>query len=628
MSRGRLLPGLAVAVAVGLSLATGPAAIAADARLDVASTSTGPDRQVSAVVSAPRELAGVEVPPEAFTVFENGRPRRAEVRRLPSEGLDVVLVLDTSGSMTGGPLAAAKAAAVEFITQMPAGTRVAVVGFGATVRVASGFSADRRALAAAVNNLTARGETALYDALAATAAQLLAQAGPRRSVVVLSDGGDTVSRASLEAAAAGLVAARTEVFAVALATSESDGQVLARLAGEATRVVAADNPAALAGAYSAIASRLVNRYDVRFAAESGGPAEVRLVLDAGPVHAEAVRTVELPPLPPPPVPVAEPAVASAPGLLAGAWLLPLGGLIVAAALGLAGWVVLSREPRRRLAREYALSAVETSGRLAGVSGRASAAVDRALGRSGRDRSISRALDQAGIALRPGGFVVLALSCAWTAFAVGVLLAGLGAGLLLAVVTGAGFRLALSAMATRRRARFGDQMGDTVQLLAGSLRTGYGLIQAIDSVARESEAPTSEEFRRLVVEHRLGRDLAESLQALAVRMGNDDFDWVVQAINIHREIGGDLAEVLDNVGATIRDRNRVRRQVKALSAEGRLSAGVLFVLPFGVGGVIAITNPDYFGLLAARPGGRIMLGVAGSLMCLGGVWLRKLVRLVY
>jgi tight adherence protein B len=184
---------------------------------------------------------------------------------------------------------------------------------------------------------------------------------------------------------------------------------------------------------------------------------------------------------------------------------------------------------------------------------------------------------------------------------------------------------VSVKISRRRARFTDQLGDSLQLLAGGLRTGYGLIQAIDSVAREADAPTCEEFRRVVIEHRLGRDLSESLRGVSQRMGNDDFEWVVQAIAIHRDVGGDLAEVLDNVGDTIRDRNRIRRQVRALSAEGRLSAGVLFVLPFAVGAVVAVSNPGYLGELTGRTGGRVMLGAASVLMGLGGLWLRRLVQ---
>lgn len=184
------------------------------------------------------------------------------------------------------------------------------------------------------------------------------------------------------------------------------------------------------------------------------------------------------------------------------------------------------------------------------------------------------------------------------------------------------------MTSRRQARFAEQLGDTLQILSGSLRSGYGLPQAMDAVAREAESPTAEEFRRVIVEARLGRRFTDSMKDVVDRVGNEDFAWVVQAIEIHREVGGDLAEVLDQVGDTIRDRNRIRRQVKALSAEGRLTAIILFVLPFLVVFVVQLTNPDYLRELTTRGSGQLALVGAGALMGAGGLWLRRVVRLEF
>jgi tight adherence protein B len=174
-------------------------------------------------------------------------------------------------------------------------------------------------------------------------------------------------------------------------------------------------------------------------------------------------------------------------------------------------------------------------------------------------------------------------------------------------------------------RFADQLGDTLQMLASGLRAGYGLGQCVDIVAKEAEEPTAEEFRRLTVESRLGRELDDGLRALAGRMQSVDLGWVVQAVEIHRQVGGDLAGVLDTVGNTIRDRNRVRRQVQAASAEGRLSAGVLFALPFGVGAITAVIHPDYMSVLTSSGIGLGMLVSGAVLMAVGGLWLRRIVR---
>jgi len=164
------------------------------------------------------------------------------------------------------------------------------------------------------------------------------------------------------------------------------------------------------------------------------------------------------------------------------------------------------------------------------------------------------------------------------------------------------------------------------LMASSLRAGHSLLRAVDSVAQEASAPTSEEFTRIVVETRVGRDLDDALAEVSARMGSDDFTWVAQAIAIHREVGGNLAEVLDAVGQTIRERNAIRRQVKALSAEGKLSAIVLMALPFGIGGFIGLTNPSYLAGFTESAVGYGMLAVALLLLVVGGLWLKKMVSI--
>jgi tight adherence protein B len=135
-----------------------------------------------------------------------------------------------------------------------------------------------------------------------------------------------------------------------------------------------------------------------------------------------------------------------------------------------------------------------------------------------------------------------------------------------------------------------QLPDTLQLLAGTLKAGYGVLQAIDTVVKEVEDPTSTEFQRALTEARLGLPLEDSLGDMAERIDSDDFRWVVVAMNIQRQVGGNLAELLETVAATLRGREQVRRQISALSAEGRLSAIILIALPFVILGFLLMTNP--------------------------------------
>jgi Flp pilus assembly protein TadB len=195
-------------------------------------------------------------------------------------------------------------------------------------------------------------------------------------------------------------------------------------------------------------------------------------------------------------------------------------------------------------------------------------------------------------------------------------------------SGVGAKVLLTVRASRRRARFADQLDDTLSLLAGGLRAGHSLLRAIDAVSKEIDSPTSDELSRVINETRVGRDLGDALETTAVRMQSDDFEWVAQAIAINREVGGNLSDVFDQVGTTIRERNQIRRQVKALSAEGRISALVLIALPVGVFTFLFITQPGYFAGFFSSIFGIIALVVAAVLLLIGSFWLSIVVKVKF
>lgn len=181
---------------------------------------------------------------------------------------------------------------------------------------------------------------------------------------------------------------------------------------------------------------------------------------------------------------------------------------------------------------------------------------------------------------------------------------------------------------KRRKAFADQLDGTLQLMASSLRAGHSMLQALSSVAKESEEPTASELARVVNETRVGRPVVPALEEAAERMQSEDFVWAVQAIAINREVGGSLAETLDGVAGTIRERGQVRRQVAALSAEGRLSAVILMLLPFGVTGFLLMSNPGYLAPFIESPLGFGLIGVGVVLLIVGGFWLRKVVEIEF
>jgi tight adherence protein B len=266
--------------------------------------------------------------------------------------------------------------------------------------------------------------------------------------------------------------------------------------------------------------------------------------------------------------------------------------------------------------------------LAGAGAAAGAAVEKVLVKRNLLARGEAALERAGMTTPLPKFVLTVGLWTVVGAVAATLVVDTWLGLLMLVLVPVGARQLVKFKVGRRQAAFADQLDDSLQLMASSLRAGHSLLRALDSVSHEAASPTAEEFARIVNETRVGRDLNDALDEVAERMGSDDFTWAAQAIAIHREVGGNLAEVLDAVGHTIRERGAIRRQVKALSAEGKLSAIVLMALPFGIIGFISMTNPGYLATFTQSLIGYVMLAVAAVMMLVGGLWLKKTVQITF
>jgi tight adherence protein B len=297
------------------------------------------------------------------------------------------------------------------------------------------------------------------------------------------------------------------------------------------------------------------------------------------------------------------------------------------ALLILGYVTAGPRPVRLPVGRRRPGIPEPDSALTGYADTATSLLDRALRRRDRHGADLAALDMAGIRMRLQDFALLVLVAGLALGAVGVLLVG-PLGLLLALLAPIGARVLVNVRTTKRQRAFADQLDDSLQLMSSSLRAGHSLLQALASVAREADQPTSEEFARIINETRVGRELGPAFDESARRMNSDDFSWVTQAIAINREVGGNLAEVLDGVSHTIRERNQIRRQVKALSAEGRLSAIVLMLLPFGIAGFLIFSNPGYMAKFTQSLFGYALIAVGVILLLIGGLWLRKVVRIKF
>jgi tight adherence protein B len=242
----------------------------------------------------------------------------------------------------------------------------------------------------------------------------------------------------------------------------------------------------------------------------------------------------------------------------------------------------------------------------------------------------RLLERGDLPLRVGEWAVLRVVAVVVGVSGGILalhggsvstLVGSCLGALVGVV---GPALFLKLAASRRAKKFEGQLPDVLTLVASSLSTGFSLLQALDAVARDASEPSAKEFSRALAETRIGADLNESLDHLADRMDSSNLRWTGMAINIQRQVGGNLAETLRTTAATLRDRQALRRHVNALSAEGKLSAYILIALPIGVFLYMLGVNKAYVELLWTTTIGIGML--AGGLISLavGIFWMRKVV----
>jgi Flp pilus assembly protein TadB len=316
------------------------------------------------------------------------------------------------------------------------------------------------------------------------------------------------------------------------------------------------------------------------------------------------------------------------------WRLALVGLVFAALLGLCLVVLLPAmaggDKRRRLAevQQYRIAedTEETSALPGGAITRTALSVTEQVVRArGWEGHFAAQLDRAGMKLRPHEWVLLRV----------VVLVGT-AGLLTLVLglIALPFGLVFGWLATatyhrsraRRRAdRFAVALPEALQLVIGSLRSGFSLQQALEGMVREADDQLEAEFGRALAEIRLGMELEDALDRLARRTHNQDLAWTVMAIRVQREVGGNLAEVLNTTVNTIRERELLRGHVRALSAEGRLSAWILVALPIVMGGFMFVFRPEYISPLVTDPRGVLMLLVGISLLCVGAFWLSRAVR---
>ncbi|HUU69348.1 MAG TPA: type II secretion system F family protein [Planctomycetota bacterium] len=179
---------------------------------------------------------------------------------------------------------------------------------------------------------------------------------------------------------------------------------------------------------------------------------------------------------------------------------------------------------------------------------------------------------------------------------------------------------------RRRDKFGNQLVDALMTMSNALRTGFSLPQAFQLVQREMDDPISQEFRLMNTETRIGVPMEEAMQHMLERIPSQDLDLVVTAINISREVGGNLTEVFDNISATIRERHRLEGKIKSLTAMGKMQAGIICSLPILMVLVLNFTNPELMQPMFNTPLGGLLFAAIVVLEIAGILVIRKIVNI--
>jgi len=563
-----------------------------------------------------------------------------------------VLLIDTSGSMGRTGMATVRGAVKSFLASVPKDVRVGVVSFGNTAGPEIAPTTDRAAVQSVVDVLRADGNTSLFAGVT-QAVKMLGASGDR-SIVLLSDGKNTVGDRApgLAASVKALTASQVRVEVVRFTTSENDPEALAAFAkAGGGSVVQATDTDAVRSAFQTAARVLESQVQFVIARPSGltGTVPVTLQGTAGGrpftvkagVDLGARSSAEPSPTSPSVAPVE---AAGAPAGFARVRTGVSTSLVIALLATFIGFLVLvialmdpfrsKRHDRVAEVELYSLSGATRASRHTDVQPSAVAQSAVAIGERvmAQRESTSRTMQliqRADLPLRAGEWFVLRVLAVLLGVVLVPFLVPLSTwvtvplGLVLGVLVPAAV---LRMAAAKRAKKFEAILPDVLMLVATTLASGFSLTQALDAVAHDSPEPAAKEFSRALAEARIGTDISDALDHLSERMASESMTWTTMAIRIQREVGGNLAETLRTTAHTLRERESLKRQVNALSAEGRLTAYVLIALPVGIFLYMAWVNPTYISLLWTTLPGMLMMAGSCVGMVVGALWMRKLVRI--
>jgi tight adherence protein B len=618
VSRARLVP-----VLIALTVVALLAPVAASASVTLRQVDSSGYPTIRATVVAP--VASDQAP----TLTEDGR----QVVDLTAVNLasskSLVVAIDRSRSMAGSQFADATAAARDFLAKKSGADRVAVVVFGSTAVRQTSFSSSTIDADDALRTMEidAKSGTALNDAVVLSSQMLSAESGRARVLVLLTDGQDVSSKASLDDAIAAARKAGVIVYPISIGATAATTRPLQELARDTSGAFnSAATSKALSGVYSSIAAELKRTWRIEYvtAARPGDKLHLRANL---PPEGAASTDLSIPgsfEAPSSGETLPSPLYSPVGGLL----LTMLVAFLVLTACGFlltsgkGSWVKTRLAPHVEGAKRK--SRKKKGERMAAFAGLFKA-TEQAFGHRRVWMKLQRVLERADVPLRTVEFAYIMLGGAF-AFAFFAAITGRSSiGILIAFAVGGALPyLWVSFKAKRRMNAFDNQLPDLLVTLAASLKAGHSFKQGIQTVVDEGLEPASKELGRVITDTRLGRPMDEALAETAERIGSKNFGFVITAVTIQRQVGGSMAGLFDMVADTVRQRQQFARKIKGLTAMGRASAYVLIGLPFFVAFAITLLNPSYMDPLYHTSTGHTMIMVGLMMMAFGSLILRKLV----
>jgi tight adherence protein B len=614
MRRALTLAALVLGLAVGASPAQ---AGSGDVRLSLSPSASFPQRQFTL------ELPSPDIKPYDVHVTENGIPVIAHLtpiarNRVP---LSVAVLIDMSNSMRGRPLSAAIAAVKTLIADKPARSEAAVFGFAGTPYLVHGWSASLDTFDAALASVTPSAGTSIWDAVDMASQSVGERHGASRAIVLLTDGDDTQSAATVIEAANAARSEHARVFVVGLPGAEINRHALEELVAETggafVQVQSIDQ---LRRVYADLATELGSQYVLSYTSQLRGTGRsVDVQLSVAGLTAGQRYTI--------------PPISRTHDVAPGGWwttdqalALIAGG--VALTVLLATYMLLrpKRANYRRRLRGYVLDGGAPAERLVEMPVRPR----RSGPRPGPSKVWARyAADvvRAAIGRHPLQILLIGMAAGTAVTGAAALMTGQPLAIPAGPILGA---IGAWAFVTRRASEwyrhFDSTLPDALAVLASSLRAGHSLLQAVDHVAAEADERTAPEWAEVVRQTRLGVPVEDAIDEMTHRVALRDLQWISLVARVQHQVGGNMAEMFDIVAETVRQRYRLRAQVHTLTAQGRMTRWVLTVAPFALGGILMLVSPYYISSFLDSTVGRLMIAAACCLIAIGSLWLKKIVEI--